>query len=333
MELSSMLLANRRTLLGAFLASGLVTRAAAQPAPAWPTRPVRIVVPFGTGGSSDIGARLLAAKLTEILGQSVVIENRAGAGGTVGTDYVAKSAPNGELFVQSGLSPMALAIGLYRNLPYDPLKDLAAVAPTAFVPLCIAINGKLPAQTAQEFIALLRANPGRYFFGSAGLGTSGHISSSGFLTRIGATAEHIPFRGGSELYLALQKGDVAFATDTPSIFAPMHEAGSVRIIFVATETRLPRLPDVPTAREVGLSDFRAHSWYGIYAPAGTARPIIDRFAAAIDEALGDPAIISRFEDLGTPVMRGWTPERFTNYLKEEIAFWVPLVRASGARAD
>jgi tripartite-type tricarboxylate transporter receptor subunit TctC len=321
---------SRRILLAApFVAAG-AGRAAAQ---AWPARPIRIVVPFGTGGSSDVGARLLATKLSDILGQSVVIENRPGAGGTVGTDFVAKSPPNGEVFVQSGLSPMALAIGMYRNLPYDPLKDLMPVAPTSFVPLCIAISGKIPARTAQEFIALLRANPGRYFFGSSGQGTSGHIGCSSFLTKIGAVAEHVPFRGGSELYLALQKGDVAFATDTPSIFAPMHEAGSVRVLLVTTEARVARFPDVPTAKEVGLGDFKAHSWYGIYAPAGTARPIIDRFAQAIETALADPALIARFEDLGTPVMRGWTPERFDTYLREEIAFWVPLVRASGARAD
>ncbi|WP_426958719.1 Bug family tripartite tricarboxylate transporter substrate binding protein [Muricoccus radiodurans] len=323
---------DRRSLLGATLATGLAGTAAAQDRP-WPTRPLRIVVPFGTGGSSDISARVLAAKLTDLLGQSVVIENRAGAGGTAGTDFVAKAAPNGEVFVQSGLTPMALAIGLYRNLPYDPVRDLVGVAPTAFVPLCIAINAQIPARDAAEFIALLRANPGRYFFGSAGVGTSGHICSANFLSRIGATAEHVPFRGGGELYLALQKGDVAFCTDTPSVFESMRAAGSVRIVLVATEERMARLPDVPTAREVGLGEFRAHSWYGIYAPAGTPRPVVTRLAQAIEEALGDPAVAARFEELGTPVMRGWTPERFADYLRDEIAFWVPLVRASGARAD
>lgn len=323
-----MLQASRRALLGAALA----TPALAQPA-AWPTRPVRIVVPFGGGGSSDLSARLLAAKLTPILGQPVVVENRPGGGSTTGTDYVAKSPPNGETFVQGGLTPMALALGLYRNLPYDPLRDFVGIAPTAFVPLGIAINAQLPARDAQEFIALLRANPGRYFFGSSGIGSSGHICSSNFLTQIGARAEHIPYRGGAELYLALQKGDVAFATDAPLVFKPMQDAGQVRIIVVATEQRVPSLPQVPTAREIGLDNFRGHSWYGIYAPAGTPRPIIDRFAAAIEEALSDRDLQARFEEMGTPAMRGWTPERFTDYLRDEIAFWVPLVRASGAQGN
>ncbi len=322
-----MIRVGRRALLGAPLAMPALAQA-----PAWPSRPVRVVVPFAGGGSSDIGARLLTTKLTSLLGQPFVVENRAGAGGTTGTDYVAKSPPNGEVFVQSGLTPMALALGLYRNLPYDPLKDLIGIAPTAFVPLSIAINANVPARNAQEFIALLRANPGRYFFGSAGVGTSGHVCSSNFLTQIDARAEHVPFRGGAELYLALQKGDVAFATDTPLVFKPMQDAGQVRIIFVATESRMPSLPDVPTAREIGLTNFRAHSWYGIYAPAGTPQPVIDRFAAAIEEALGDPALQQRFDEIGTPVMRGWTPARFTDYLRDEIAFWVPLVRASGAQA-
>jgi len=327
METRAMSKAGRRALL----CSALAAPALAQPA--WPSRAVRIVVPFGGGGSSDLSARLLAANLTTLLGQPFVVENRAGGGSVTGTDYVAKSAPNGDVFLQGGLTPMALVLGLNRSMPYDPLRDFIGIAPTAFVPLCIAINAQLPARNAQEFIDLLRANPNRYFFGSSGIGSSGHISSSNFLTRIGARAEHIPFRGGAELYLALQKGDVAFATDAPLVFKPMQDAGQVRIIFVATEARVPLLPDVPTAREIGLENFRAHSWYGIYAPTGTPRPIIDRFAAAIEEALGDPALQARFEEMGTPVMRGWTPERFTAYLRDEIAFWVPLVRASGAQAN
>lgn len=323
-----MIRASRRALLGTTVAGPALAQS-----PAWPTRPVRVVVPFAGGGSSDLTARLLTAKLTALLGQPFVVENRAGGGSTTGTEYVAKSPPNGETFLQGGLTPMALALGLHRNLGYDPLRDFAPIAPTAFVPLAIAINAQIPARNAEEFIALLRAHPGRYFFGSAGVGSSGHICSSNFLTQISARAEHVPFRGGAELYLALQKGDVAFATDAPLVFKPMQDQGQVRIIFVATEDRVPQLPAVPTAREIGLPNFRGHSWYGVYAPAGTPRPIIDRFAAAIEEALGDPILQARFEEMGTPVMRGWTPARFNDYLRDEIAFWVPLVRASGAQVN
>lgn len=317
----------------ALLAAPLAVPALAQGQGAWPTRPVRIIVPFGTGGGTDITMRLLAPRMAEILGQPVVIENRPGGGGTAGTDFVAKSPPNGEVFVLATLSTVALAIGLYSRLPYDPVRDLVGVAPTVFVPIGMVISNRLGVRTAAEFIALLRANPGRYSFGSAGPGTSGHIASSAFLTRIGATAEHIVYRAAAQTFVALQQGDIAFTSDIPSLIAPMHRAGSAHAIFVATEQRSSHLPDIPTAREAGLGDYQAYSWYGIYGPAGTPRPIVDRLAAAIDQALGDPAIHQRLEEMGTPGMRGWTPERFADYLRTEIDLWVPLVRASGARAD
>jgi len=311
---------------------GLAAPAWAQ-APAWPTRPIRIVVAFGTGGGTDITTRLIAPKLAEILGQPVVVENRVGAGGTVGADAVAKAAPNGETFLLATVSNTALALGLYARLPYDPVRDLASVAPTVFVPLAISASGKLGVNNAQEFIALLRANPGRFSYGSAGAGTSGHICSASFLARIGATAEHVTYRNPGQTFLAVQQGEIAFTTDIPSLLAPFHREGTAKMMFVATEERSPIVPDVPTAREVGLGEFKAYSWYGIYAPGGTPRPIVERMAAAIDQALGDPTIARRFEEMGTPAMRGWTPDRFAEFLKTEIELWVPLVRASGARAD
>ncbi|MBU8545619.1 MULTISPECIES: Bug family tripartite tricarboxylate transporter substrate binding protein [Roseomonadaceae] len=315
------------------LALPLAALAAPALAQTWPTRPIRIVVPFGTGGGTDITTRVLAPKLSEILGQTVVIENRPGAGGTLGADVVAKAQPNGETFLLATVSNMALAIGLYSRLPYDPLKDFVSVAPTVFIPIGMAISAKLGVRTAQEFIALLRANPGKYSYGSAGAGTSGHIASSAFLSRIGATAEHIPYRNPGQTYLALQQGEIAFTSDIPSILAPFHQADSARLIFVATDERSPQVPEVPTAREVGLGDYKAYSWYGIYAPAGTPAPIVTRMAAAIEQALSDPAIGQRFDQMGTPAMRGWTPQRFEDFLKSEIELWLPLVRASGARAD
>lgn len=313
----------------ALAAAPLIARAQ----PAWPTRPIRIVVAFGTGGGTDITTRLLAPKLAEILGQPVVVENRAGAGGTLGADLVAKSPPNGETFLLATVSNMALAIGLYSKLPYDPVKDLVGIAPTVFIPIGLAAFGKLGVANAAEFIALLKANPGKYSYGSAGAGSSGHIASTAFLSRIGAQAEHVPYRNPGQTYLALTTGEVAFTSDIPSLLAPMHREGTAKLLFVATDERSPAAPEVPTAREVGLGDYKAYSWYGIYAPAGTARPVIDRFAAAIDQALADPVISARLDEMGTPAMRGWTPERFADHLKAEIDLWVPLVRASGARAD
>jgi tripartite-type tricarboxylate transporter receptor subunit TctC len=321
----------RRAALALPLAAALPRPSLAQ---AWPTRPIRIVVPFGTGGGTDITTRVLAPRLSEILGQPVVVENRVGAGGTVGADHVAKQPPNGETFLLATVSNMALAIPLYGNrLPYDPVRDFVGVAPTVFIPIAMAASGRLGVNNAAEFIALLRANPGRFSYGSAGAGTSGHIASSAFLSRIGATAEHVTYRNPGQTFLALQQGEIAFTSDIPSLLAPFHRAGTARLMFVATDERSPAAPDVPTAREVGLGDYKAYSWYGIYAPAGTPAPIVERMAAAIDQALATPAITERFDQMGTPAMRGWTPQRFADFLQSEIALWVPLVQASGARAD
>ncbi|PWS37409.1 tripartite tricarboxylate transporter substrate binding protein [Falsiroseomonas bella] len=321
----------RRAALALPLAAALPRPSLAQ---AWPTRPIRIVVAFGTGGGTDITTRLLAPRLSEILGQPVVVENRVGAGGTVGADHVAKQPPNGETFLLATVSNMALAIPLYGDrLPYDPVRDFVGVAPTVFIPIGMAASSKLGVNNAAEFIALLRANPGRFSYGSAGAGTSGHIASSAFLSRIGATAEHVTYRNPGQTYLALQQGEIAFTSDIPSLLAPFHRAGTARLMFVATDERSPAAPEVPTAREVGLGDYKAYSWYGIYAPAGTPAPIVERMAAAIEQALSTPAITERFDQMGTPAMRGWTPQRFADFLKSEIDLWVPLVRASGARAD
>ncbi|WP_431280616.1 Bug family tripartite tricarboxylate transporter substrate binding protein [Humitalea sp. 24SJ18S-53] len=300
----------------------------------WPDRPIRMIVPFGTGGGTDITMRLLAPKLAQILGVSVVVENRPGGGSTVGTDYVAKLPPDGATFVFATLSSTGLAVGLYRNLPYDPVRDLTAIAPTNFIPICHSITTRgLTARTTEEWIAALRANPGRYSYGSAGVGTSGHIASAAFLTQTGTEAVHVPYRAPGQVYTALIAGEIQFNSDIPSLMLPYHTDGQARTLFVATDERSSLMPDVPTAAEVGLPGYKSYSWYGVFGPANLPAPITTRMASAIDEALADPAISARLEAMGTPTMRGYTPERFAQYVKDEIALWVPIVRASGATAD
>jgi tripartite-type tricarboxylate transporter receptor subunit TctC len=302
--------------------------------PAWPTRPLRIVVPFGTGGGTDITTRLLQPRLADALGQPIVIENRPGAGGVVGTDYVAKLPPDGSTFVLTTLSPLGLAPGLPAPMPFDPLRDLVPIAPTAFVPIALAATRRgITANTAQEFIALLRANPERFQYGSSGIGTSGHIAAATFLIQAGARAVHVPYRGGGQVFAALASGEIHFCCDIPSLLRPIQDAGNARVMFVATDQRSSIVPDVPTAAEIGLPDYKAYSWYGFFAPAGTPRPIIDRMAAATEQALSDPAVLARFEELGTPAMRGYTPDRFAEYVRQEVAYWVPRVRALGIRAE
>lgn len=311
---------------------GLASPAFAQTS--WPQRPVRIVVPFGTGGGTDITTRLLAPRLADILGQPVVLENRPGAGGVVGTDAVARAAPDGSVFVLSTLSPIGLSPGLPAPMPFDPLRDLVPVAPTAFVPIALAVTTRgLDVRDAAGFIARLRAEPDRYQYGSSGIGTSGHIASATFLIQAGARAVHVPYRGGGQVFSAISTGEIHFCADIPSLLRPLQDAGTARVLFVATDQRSPLLPGVPTAAEAGLPEYRAYSWYGFFAPAGTPRGIVERMAAATEEALADPQVSARFEELGTPAMRGFTPDRFAAYVREEVAYWVPRVRALGIRAE
>ncbi|WP_368416799.1 Bug family tripartite tricarboxylate transporter substrate binding protein [Falsiroseomonas sp.] len=320
----------RRTLLAATAAT-LASPALGQGT--WPSRPLRIVVPFGGGGGTDLTTRILAPRLQEILGQPVVVENRAGAGGVVGTDYVSKLPPNGDVLLLTTLSPIALAPGLSAPMPFDPIRDLTPIAPTVFVPICLGVTTKgVDARTGAEFAALLRANPGKFQFGSSGIGTSGHIAAATFAIKTGAQVEHVPYRGGGQVFAALQSGEIHYCCDIPSLLKPFHEAGTARILFTATDQRSSLIPNVPTAREAGLPDYKAYSWYGFFGPPGLPRAIVDRMAAATEQALSDTAIARRFEEMGTPAMRGWTPERFAAYVREENATWVPLVRSLNIRA-
>jgi len=288
----------------AFFLPFLARPALAQSA-AWPQRPVRIVVPFGTGGGTDITTRLIAPKLADILGQPVVLENRPGAGGVVGTDAVAKSAPDGSVFVLSTLSPIGLAV---------------------------TTRGQ-DSRSAADFIARLRAEPDRFQYGSSGIGTSGHIACATFLIQAGARAVHVPYRGGGQVYAALSSGEIHFCADIPALLKPMQDAGNARALFVATEQRSNLLPETPTAAEAGLPDYKAYSWYGFFAPAGTPRAIVERMAEATEQALADPIVQARYNELGTPAMRGFTPDRFAAYVRDEVAYWVPRVRALGIRAE
>jgi tripartite-type tricarboxylate transporter receptor subunit TctC len=324
----------RRSVL-ALSAAGLAAPrlARAQAAP-YTSRPIRVIVPYGTGGATDVTTRVLAPKLSEILGQPVVIENRVGSGGTVGTNYVARSAPDGYTLVCAALSAVGLAVHLYRNLPYDPLKDLTAIAPTVFVPLALACTTTgWAVRTPQELIAELRAHPGKYHYASNGVGTTSHLAGANFVTRIGAQVVHVPYRGGGQAFAALIAGEVQFTHEVLSALKPHHEIGTARCLFVASERRSPVMPEVPTLAEAGMPDYKAYSWFGLFGPAGMPPEIVAKIADAVERALADPETGPRLEALDAILMRGFTPQRFTQYLREEIATWEPLIAASGARVE
>jgi tripartite-type tricarboxylate transporter receptor subunit TctC len=300
---------------------------------AWPSRPVRLIVPFAAGGSTDVTARLLAPKMQEVLGQPVVIENRGGAGGTIGSDAVAKAAPDGSVFVMGTISTHVLAVGLYQDrLPYDPVKDFAPVAASVLVPICITVHPSLGITDLAGFIALLKANPGRYSYGTGGSGGSAHIAAVSFLKMIGAEAEHIPYRGSAPMLADHLAGQVVASFDTPALIAPYHKSGALRCLAIATDAHSTLMPDVPTAREAGLPGYKAYSWFGLFAPAGTPQPIVARMNAAARAAVTEPATVQKLNELEMPPLSQESPEDFARFLRSELDLWVPLVRASGATA-
>ncbi|WP_159999390.1 tripartite tricarboxylate transporter substrate binding protein [Roseomonas sp. 18066] len=318
----------RRSLLAAPLAATLPLPAAAQPA--WPARPIRFVVPLGPGGATDIVMRILAPKLSEILGQSCIVENRVGAGGVVGTDNVAKSAPDGYSFVHASVSSVIIASSLYKTLPYDPERDLTAISPSVFVPLTLSVTTKNFAVTSvQELIATMKAAPGKLSFASNGTGATSHLAGSNLLRLSGCEAVHIPYRSGAEALAALVNGDVQFAFDIAVLHREQAKAGHIRMIM-ATPDRQPLIPEVPNNTEAGLPALKAYSWFGIFGPGGLPKPIVDKLAAAMAQALADPAIRERLEQSGMPPMLDYDPGKFATFMAEERNFWPPIVRASGA---
>jgi tripartite-type tricarboxylate transporter receptor subunit TctC len=327
---ASLLRLTRRVLLAAVPAA-LAAPALAQ-TDAWPNRPVRLIVPFAAGGASDVSTRLIAVKLSEVLGQPVVVENRPGAGGTTGIDYVAKGPKDGYTLALAGLSTTGLALGLYSRMPYDPVKDLVPISPTVLVPIGIGVRAGLGVNTLAEFIALLKANPGKFSYGSAGNGSSGHISCVAFLQMTGTQAVHIPYRGSGPVFNDLLAGTVDFTADSPGLLAP-HHPDKVKALVMATAERSSTLPDVPTSAEAGLPGYKAYSWFGIFGPTGTPQPVVDRLAAAMETVMADSATTTRLDkEMGLPPIRQ-NPQRFAAFLQEEIEYWVPIVKASGARAD
>jgi tripartite-type tricarboxylate transporter receptor subunit TctC len=326
---------NRRQLITAATALGTPAtwRLAHAQAGAWPNRPVRVVVPF-VGGSMDITARIFTPRLTEIFGQPFIVENRGGAGGTVGTNHVARQPADGYTVLFASISSTALAPALYASLPYDPLTDLVAISPVVQVPLGLVVSTRdFAPRTAQELMAELKANPGKYQFGSGGVGTSGHLATSSFLTTNGCSAVHVPYRGGGEAFTAMVAGTVQFMHDVPGTLKPFHDAGTMRCVLVNTEARSPHLPDVPTTAEAGVPPYPGQSWFGLFGPAGMPSAVVERLGEAMQRIIATPEVRKQYADAGFNVMTGHTPQSFSAFVRRETEIWAPIVRASGARAN
>ena len=314
--------------LAAGLACLCLQPASAQPA--WPARPIRFVVPATPGGAIDLAARVIGARLTESLGQPVVVENRPGAAGIAGTEVVAKAAPDGYTFALVA-SSHAINASLYAKLPYDTARDFAPVALTHVVPLVLAVNPAVPAKNVREFTAWLKANPGKASYASSGNGGAPHLSAELFKSMTGTTMVHVPYKGSTAAHPDLISGQVQAMFDTLVAIAPHIKSGKVRALGVSTAKRSAAMPDVPTLAEAGVAGYETSTWGGLVAPAGTPKEIVARLNAEVNRILRLPDVRERLALAGCEPGSG-SAEDFARFIAAESAKWGAVIKASGANA-
>jgi len=310
------------------------TFASAQ-AQSFPNKPIRWVIVASAGSSLDVIARSMQDKLKENLGQAVVVENKPQAGGTVGTNEVAKSAPDGYTWVMSYNGPLAFGPHLYPKLPYQPEKDLIAVITTTSQPNVIAANVQLPANSIRELITLLKQEPGKYNFASVGNGSSSHLTMEYIKSVSNTFAVHIPFNGSPPAVMSTLSGETQLIASVPTVITPQVRQGKLKYLAVTSAQRYALLPDVPTVAESGLPElkgFEALAWNGVLVPSGTPRAVVDRINSALNAALNDPSVKERLKSAGLEPIGG-TPEQFAKLIHDESVKWAPIIKRSGARID
>lgn len=306
--------------------------AAAQAAPEpYPARPIRLILPFPPGGPTDILGRIIAERMTTDLGQPVVIENRGGAGGNVGAEAAAKSAPDGYTIVLVAPS-LAISPSLYAKLNYDPVRDFAPVSLVGVVPNVMVVNPAVPAKTLGEFIALAKAKPGGMNFGSGGSGTSNHLAGELFNLDAGVKLVHVPYKGVNLAMNDVITGQVQLVVIGVPAALPFIQSGRLRALAVIVPQRLAVLPEVPTAAEAGLPNYEVTTWYGVLAPAGTPKPIVAKLNAEVARVMQAPDLQERFAAIGIQV-RTSTPDEFAAFIRQEMAKWAAVVREAGLKAD
>jgi len=298
----------------------------------YPVRPITLVVPYAAGGGNDAMARTVADRMSQTLGQQIVVENRAGAGGTIATRQVAKSAPDGYTLVIGGTGTLAVNPTLYNNVGYDPRHDFAPVGLIGTSALVVLVHPSLPAQTIRELIDLAKREPGKLSYASAGVGSGIHLATVLFEHMAGVTLTHVPYRGTGPALTDLLGGHVPIYFSSLPSAVPIVKDGKVRALAVTAAKRSPVLPDVPTVAEAGLPGYEAVLHYGIVAPAGTPRPVIDKLNAALKDALAAPETVTRMATEGTEPLVS-TPEEYAADIDREETKWSAIVRQSGAKAE
>jgi len=314
-----------------FAAIAFAVAACAQ-AQAWPSRPIKYIVNFAPGGTTDILARMLAPKLSDALGQPVVVENKPGQAGSVGAAEVARSAADGYTIGSGTISSHAINVSLYSKLPYDVLKDFQPITMLATLPNMLVIHPSIPANSVRELIVFLKANPNKHSFGSAGNGTSQHMSGELFKTMTGVQMQHIPYKGSGPMIPDLLGGVLSMSFENLTTAYPPARQGKLKALAVTSAKRSFLAPEVPTLAESGLAGYDISSWQALFAPAGIPRPVLDRLYAETAKALKAPDITKRLQDLGLDA-GGMTPEELTAKIRDDIPRLGKIVRDSGAKVD
>ena len=301
-------------------------------AQAYPAKPVRYICPFPAGGGVDIVTRIVGTKLSEIWGQPVIVDNRGGAGGTIGAGVAAKAPPDGYTLLMGGAGTMSIGPALYGKLPYDSIKDFAPIGFIGITPMVLVVHPSVPAKSIGELIAYGKSNPGKIKYASGGVGSILHLTMEMFRARVGIDIVHVPYKGGAPAVNDLFGGHVsAMVGDVPLLY-PHIQAAKVRALAVTTTKRSPKLPDVPTVAESGFADFEATLWYATFAPVAVPQPIIARINAALTTALNAPEVRQRLSDNGVDVSTS-TPEQLAAFVRAESVKWAKVVKESGATAQ
>ena len=321
---------HRRSLLG-LAGAALATPLLAQPA--WPSETVRLIVPFGPGGATDIPARLFADELSKFLPQRVVVENRSGAGVTVGAEVVARAPKDGHTLLYNTMAHSVMR-AMFPRLAFDPVADFAPVALLGVIPMVLLANKDLPARTLPEMLALIRDNPGRYSYGSGGNGSATHLITELLLKRAGGLrAEHVPYRGAAPAMLDLLAGRIALFLDVANTGIGFHQRGEARALAVSSAERMAQAPDIPTFAEGGVTGADSYTWHMVLAPAGTPAPVVQAANAAFNRVLALPHVQSKLSELAIQLRPGSTPEGSAQWLREEVAKWTAVIRDAGIRVE
>ena len=299
---------------------------------AYPNRVIKLIVPYPPGGTTDLLGRLIADQIKSGLNATVIVENKPGAGTTLGADLVAHASPDGYTLLLATSTTLAINKTLYKKLPYDPVKDFAPISLVAEVPFALIVNPLIPAKTLTEFIAYAKANPG-LAYGSAGNGSPQHLGAELLKTQAGIDIRHVPYRGSVPAMLDVIANHIPFMIVDLEPALPQIKEGKVRVLGVTTPKRVAVAPDIPTISESGLPGYQLVAWQGLVAPAGTPRDIVDALAAQIAKMLADPATSGRFATLAIEPLPGSTPDSFAAYIKTEVDRWATIVKSSGAEAD